>query len=160
MPQIGTLCAARAKNHGLSVVFRQSNHEGELVDWIQEAREKASGVILNGAAYTHTSIAIYDALKALGKPIIEVHLSNPHARGTIPPPLLCQQGGDRRDLRVEGTGLSGRHRRNGDPHRRHVMNMKDMKSIGARLSPAATPRKGWSMPARSANWRSSSKRRG
>lgn len=80
LAQIAKLVAARAKSHGLSVVFRQSNHEGELVDWIQEARLKGSGVVLNGAAYTHTSIAIHDALKALGKPIIEVHLSNPHAR--------------------------------------------------------------------------------
>ncbi len=80
LAEIGRLCAARAKSHGLAVVFRQSNHEGELVDWIQEAREQGCGVILNGAAYTHTSIAIHDALKALDKPIIEVHLSNPHAR--------------------------------------------------------------------------------
>lgn len=71
---------ARAKSHGLKVVFRQSNHEGELVDWIQEAREKAAGVIINPGAYTHTSIAIHDAFKALKQPIIEVHLSNPHAR--------------------------------------------------------------------------------
>ncbi len=80
LAEIGLLCADRAKGHGLSVDFRQSNHEGELVDWIQEARAKSCGVILNGAAYTHTSIAIHDALKALDKPIIEVHLSNPHAR--------------------------------------------------------------------------------
>ena len=72
--------AARAKAQGLAVIFRQSNREGELVDWIQEARTKGSGVILNAAGYTHTSVAIHDALKALGKPIIEVHLSNPHAR--------------------------------------------------------------------------------
>jgi 3-dehydroquinate dehydratase II len=71
---------ARAKSHGLKVVFRQSNHEGELVDWIQEARSKGSGVIINPGAYTHTSIAIFDAFKALDKPIIEVHLSNPHQR--------------------------------------------------------------------------------
>ena len=80
LKEIGERTAAQAKRHGLSVVFRQSNHEGELVDWIQEARVKGCGVILNGAAYTHTSVAIHDALKALGKPIIEVHLSNPHAR--------------------------------------------------------------------------------
>ena len=72
--------AARAKAQGLAVIFRQSNREGELVDWIQEARTKGCGVILNAAGYTHTSVAIHDALKALGKPIIEVHLSNPHAR--------------------------------------------------------------------------------
>ena len=71
---------ARAKGHGFSVVFRQSNHEGVLVDWIQEARTQASGVIINPGAYSHTSIALYDAFKALDKPIIEVHLSNPHQR--------------------------------------------------------------------------------
>jgi 3-dehydroquinate dehydratase-2 len=71
---------ARAKSHGLKTVFRQSNHEGVLVDWIQEAREKASGVIINPGAYGHTSIAIFDAFKALEKPIIEVHLSNPLQR--------------------------------------------------------------------------------
>ena len=71
---------ARAKTHGLQIVFRQSNHEGALVDWIQEARTKASAVIVNPGAYSHTSIAIYDAFKALDKPIVEVHLSNPHSR--------------------------------------------------------------------------------
>ncbi len=80
LDEIGAMTAARAKTHGLEVVFRQSNHEGVLVDWIQEARTKGAGVIINGAAYTHTSVAIHDALKALEKPIIEVHLSNPHAR--------------------------------------------------------------------------------
>ncbi|MEI9886690.1 MAG: type II 3-dehydroquinate dehydratase [Rhizomicrobium sp.] len=80
LAQIEALVTARAETHGLAVVFRQSNHEGELVDWIQEARAKGCGVILNAAAYTHTSVAIHDALKALDKPIIEVHLSNPHAR--------------------------------------------------------------------------------
>ena len=70
----------RAKSHGLKVVFRQSNHEGELVDWIQEARPKSSGVIINPGAYSHTSVALHDAFKALEKPIIEVHLSNPYRR--------------------------------------------------------------------------------
>ena len=69
--------AARAKTHGLDIVFRQSNHEGVLVDWIHEARAKSSGVIVNPGAYSHTSIAIYDAFKALDKPIVEVHLSIP-----------------------------------------------------------------------------------
>ena len=80
LAEIGRMTAARAKTHGLTVEFRQSNHEGELVDWIQEARTKGCGVVVNAAAYTHTSVAIHDALKALDKPIIEVHLSNPHAR--------------------------------------------------------------------------------
>jgi 3-dehydroquinate dehydratase-2 len=71
---------AKAKALGLSIDFRQSNHEGVLVDWIQEAREKASGLMINPGAYTHTSIAIHDSLKALACPTIEVHLSNIHAR--------------------------------------------------------------------------------
>ena len=74
------LTVERARSHGLAVVFRQTNHEGVLIDWVQEAREKASGLILNAAAFTHTSVALYDALRVLDKPIIEVHLSNPHAR--------------------------------------------------------------------------------
>jgi len=74
------LCEARAKSVGYEVVFRQSNHEGELVDWIQEAREKAAALVLNPAAYGHTSIAILDALKMLKIPVVECHLSNPAAR--------------------------------------------------------------------------------
>lgn len=65
---------------GLEIDFRQTNHEGQLVDWIQEARTKAAGVILNAGAYTHTSVAVHDALKALSVPIIEVHISNPYRR--------------------------------------------------------------------------------
>ena len=61
---------------GVEIVFRQSNHEGLLVDWIQEARDLAAGLILNAGAYTHTSIALRDALTALEIPIVEVHLSN------------------------------------------------------------------------------------
>lgn len=80
LEDIRGLCEARAKSLGYEVVFRQSNHEGELVDWIQEAREKGSAVVLNPAAYGHTSLAILDALKMLSIPIVECHLSNPAAR--------------------------------------------------------------------------------
>ena len=80
LADIEKAAAARAKQHGLKIVFRQSNHEGALVDWIHEARSKGSGVIINPGAYSHTSIALFDALKALDKPVIEVHLSNPHRR--------------------------------------------------------------------------------
>jgi len=66
----------RAGTEGLTVDFRQTNHEGQLVDWIQEARDAASALILNAGAYTHTSIAILDALRALSIPVAEVHLSN------------------------------------------------------------------------------------
>lgn len=69
-------CETRAKTHGLSIDFRQSNSEGELIGWIQEARDKGAGIILNAGGYTHTSIAILDALQATELPVIEVHLSN------------------------------------------------------------------------------------
>ena len=74
------LCEARAKSFGFDVVFRQSNHEGVLVDWIQEARTEGSALVLNPAAYGHTSIALLDALKMLEIPVVECHLSNPAAR--------------------------------------------------------------------------------
>ncbi|ADJ22656.1 3-dehydroquinate dehydratase, type II [Hyphomicrobium denitrificans ATCC 51888] len=65
-----------AAAHGLEIDFRQSNIEGELVNWVQEARGKAKGIIINAGAYTHTSVAILDALQAAELPVIEVHLSN------------------------------------------------------------------------------------
>lgn len=68
---------------GVSIVFKQTNFEGQLVTDIQEARESAAGVIINSAAYTHTSVAMLDALKMLEVPVIELHLSNPHARETF-----------------------------------------------------------------------------
>jgi 3-dehydroquinate dehydratase-2 len=80
LADIGDMTVAEAKAHGFDVVFRQSNHEGELVEWIQEAREAASGVIINAGAYTHTSVAIHDALRALTIPVVEVHLSNTFSR--------------------------------------------------------------------------------
>jgi 3-dehydroquinate dehydratase-2 len=76
LADIERMAKASAKRLGLAVVFRQSNREGELVDWIQEARKQAAGIIINAAAYSHTSVAILDALLAADKPVIEVHLSN------------------------------------------------------------------------------------
>ena len=73
-------CVAKAKALRLVVVFRQTNVEGELVNWIHEAKNKASGIIINAGAYTHTSVALHDALKAVGLPAIEVHLSNVYKR--------------------------------------------------------------------------------
>lgn len=73
-------CREKASHSGYDIVFTQSNIEGELVDAIQEARSKAAALIINPAAYTHTSIALYDALKTLDIPVIEVHLSQPAAR--------------------------------------------------------------------------------
>ncbi len=80
LSDIEQLCAQKAGALGLSVDFKQSNIEGELVTWIQEAKENSIGIIINAAAYTHTSVAILDALNACNCPIIEVHLSNIHQR--------------------------------------------------------------------------------
>jgi 3-dehydroquinate dehydratase-2 len=74
------LCEARCAALGYPLVFRQTNHEGELIDWVQEAREKACALVLNPAGYGHTSIALLDALMTLAIPIVECHLSNPAAR--------------------------------------------------------------------------------
>ena len=73
----------KATELGLTIDFRQTNIEGELITWIQEAREKAAGIILNAAAYTHTSVGLFDAIVAAQKPLIEVHLSNPYKRETF-----------------------------------------------------------------------------
>ena len=80
LEDVRVLCEARAAAHGRTVVFRQSNHEGVLIDWIQEAREQAAALVINPAGYGHTSIALLDALKTLSVPVIECHLSNPAAR--------------------------------------------------------------------------------
>jgi len=80
LKDIEALCAAKAKALGLATDFRQSNIEGELVNWIQEARTAASGIAINAGAYTHTSVALHDALKAAEVPAVEVHLSNVHKR--------------------------------------------------------------------------------
>ncbi len=80
LQDIEALCTAEAERRGLTTDFRQSNHEGELVTWIQESHENIAGLIINAAAYTHTSVAIHDALKLLDVPVIEVHLSDPEAR--------------------------------------------------------------------------------
>ena len=71
---------SEASELGLMIDFRQTNHEGDLIDWLHEANEEAGAVILNAGAYTHSSIAIRDAVAAISIPVIEVHLSNVHAR--------------------------------------------------------------------------------
>ncbi len=80
LESIETLCWDSAKSHGLSIEFFQSNHEGELIEAIQNARTTQAGIIINPAGYTHTSVALADALAAVDLPIIEVHLSNIHRR--------------------------------------------------------------------------------
>ncbi|MGX2997877.1 type II 3-dehydroquinate dehydratase [Streptomyces sp. JNUCC 64] len=81
LADVEALCAAKAAELGGTVDFRQSNHEGELVDWIHEARLGHVGVVINPAAYSHTSVALLDALNACdGLPVVEVHISNVHRR--------------------------------------------------------------------------------
>jgi 3-dehydroquinate dehydratase II len=76
LADIEARCRARAADLDLQIDFRQTNHEGLLVDWIQEARGSADGIVLNAGALTHTSVAVLDALLAAELPVIEVHLSN------------------------------------------------------------------------------------
>jgi 3-dehydroquinate dehydratase II len=108
LADIDVLCRRRAQQYGLDVTFRQSNHEGDVVDWLQEARQEAAGVIINPGAFTHTSIAILDAIIATELPVIEVHISNIHAReefrrhsyvSTVAKAVLCGFG-------IEGYGLA------------------------------------------------------
>lgn len=80
LADIAELCAGRAKALGLGIEFRQSNHEGELVDWVHEAGAEGAGIVLNAGAYTHTSVALHDAVRAVAVPVVEVHLSNIFAR--------------------------------------------------------------------------------
>lgn len=110
LADIELLCQARAKELGLDVDFRQSNSEGELVDWIQTAAETHAAIVLNAGAYTHTSIAIADALRACGCPIIEVHLSNIFQReeyrhksyiSEVAQGVICGFGGKGYELSLE-----------------------------------------------------------
>ena len=73
-------CLAAGADLGFAVEFRQSNHEGVLVDWLHEAGARAAGVVINPGAYSHTSIALHDAIRAISTPVVEVHISNIHAR--------------------------------------------------------------------------------
>ncbi len=80
LADIEALCEARAKKLGIDIAFAQSNHEGALVDMLHAARGVHDGVILNAGAYTHTSVALMDAISSVMLPVIELHLSNIHAR--------------------------------------------------------------------------------
>ncbi len=80
LADIEAMCRRRAEVTGRTIVFRQSNREGELIDWVQEARGSADALVINPAGYGHTSVALHDALKALTIPIVECHLSNLAAR--------------------------------------------------------------------------------
>ncbi|MBP5857347.1 type II 3-dehydroquinate dehydratase [Marivibrio halodurans] len=83
LADIEGMCRAEAATRGVAIDFRQSNHEGDLVTWSQEARETHAGIIVNAGALTHTSVALRDALLSSELPVVEVHLSNIHARETF-----------------------------------------------------------------------------
>lgn len=115
LADVEKLCRATAKRFGLDVDFRQSNMEGELVNWIQEAHvKKAAGLVINAAGYTTTSIAILDALLAVKLPVIEIHITNIHARESFrhnsyvskaAKAMICGFGIDGYALAI--TGLAG-----------------------------------------------------
>ena len=83
LADIEASCMALAGDLGMAAAFRQSNNEGELVTWIQEARGTQDGIAINAGAYTHTSVALLDALNMVEQPVVEVHMSNIHARETF-----------------------------------------------------------------------------
>lgn len=80
LEDIAARCRAVGAEHGLEIVFLQSNHEGQIIDWIHEAISRAQAIVINAAAYTHTSVAIHDALRSYDGYKIELHISNPHLR--------------------------------------------------------------------------------
>jgi 3-dehydroquinate dehydratase-2 len=107
LADIEEACLERAEELTVSVEFRQTNHEGQLVDWIHEARQSADGIIINAGAYSHSSIAILDALTAAGLPVIEVHMSNIYRRESfrqisyvsrVAQGVICGLGGHGYDL--------------------------------------------------------------
>ena len=110
----------RASGRGFDIVFRQSNHEGDLVDWLQEAADSA-GVVLNAGAYTHSSIALHDAIRSIGAPVIDVHLSNVFAReafrhhstiSALAKGVICGFGVESYLLAIDAiAGLSAPHER-------------------------------------------------
>jgi 3-dehydroquinate dehydratase-2 len=80
LADVEAMCADKAKTLGIEIDFRQSNHEGTLVDWIHQAKGKHDGILINAGAYTHTSIALHDAIASVELPVAEVHISNIHKR--------------------------------------------------------------------------------
>ncbi|WP_163847382.1 type II 3-dehydroquinate dehydratase [Pseudooceanicola aestuarii] len=102
LDDVATLCRQAAG--GVEIVQRQSNHEGQLIDWIHEARQDASGIVINAAAYTHTSVAILDALNTFEGPVMEVHISQVHRREAFRHHSFVAQ---RADGVIAGLGIEG-----------------------------------------------------
>ncbi|MEZ5675774.1 3-dehydroquinate dehydratase [Thalassovita litoralis] len=97
-------CAAVAAEFGLSIRLLQSNWEGQIIDWIHEARENAAGIVINPAAFTHTSVAILDALNTFDGPVVEVHISQVHKREAFRHHSYVSQ---RADAVMAGFGIDG-----------------------------------------------------
>jgi len=97
-------CAAMAAELGLSTDFKQSNHEGQLIDWIQAARDTAAGIVINPAALSHTSVGLLDALNTFDGPVIEVHISNIHKRESFRHHSYVSL---RADAVIAGCGIEG-----------------------------------------------------
>jgi 3-dehydroquinate dehydratase-2 len=104
LADVEALCATTAKATGLSVTCHQSNREYELIDWIHDARATASAIVINPGAFTHTSIAILDALNAFEGPVIEVHISNIHKRESFRHHSYVSS---RADAVIAGAGVQG-----------------------------------------------------
>lgn len=111
LDDLETMCAETAERLGLAIDFRQSNGEGELISWVHECRRRAAGIVINPAGYSHTSVALMDALAAVELPVIEVHLSNIHQResfrhhsyvSTVARGVICGLGFTGYRLALEG----------------------------------------------------------
>jgi 3-dehydroquinate dehydratase II len=111
LDSIEARCRSKAAALELEIDFRQSNVEGELIDWVQKAQEEASAVIINAAGYTHTSVALHDALRTVDAPVIEVHLSNVYKRepfrhhsyiSPVAHGVICGFGAQSYELALEG----------------------------------------------------------
>lgn len=104
LEDVAEACGALAEDLGLSIRFHQSNHEGQLIDWIHEARGAGAGIVINPGGYSHTSVAILDALSAFEGPVIEVHISNIHKREAFRHHSFVSQ---RADGVIAGCGTEG-----------------------------------------------------
>jgi 3-dehydroquinate dehydratase-2 len=122
LKDVEKLCRKAAAAHGMAVEFRQSNHEGQIVDWIHEAgAKKAVGIVINPAGLTHTSVSIHDAIKAVSVPVIETHISNIHARepwrhrsyvSFVAKAVICGFGIQGYALAIDGlAAMAGRRKR-------------------------------------------------
>lgn len=104
LDDVAAKCAALAQSSGAQVDCRQTNHEGEMIDWIHEAREAAAAIVINPAAWSHTSVAVLDALNMYEGPVVEVHISNIHKREAFRHHSFVSQ---RADGVIAGCGVEG-----------------------------------------------------